>query len=442
MLDRQKYSIGVEVEEGRSRVDRALQFARPVPDESLDAIVAILDLVRRGRAHSRSEIIDKTGLSRAIVTQRVSELLARGFLSEAVAPSTGGRPPRQLAFRSDAGFVQVADVGATSVDVAVADSTGTILGHYGEPADVAAGPTVVLRRVEELFDTVLETVRPPGRLWGVGIGVPGPVEFSTARPVSPPIMPGWDRYPVREHFTERYGAPVWVDNDVNVMALGEWRAGVARGHPNVIFVKVGTGIGSGIISDGVMHRGAQGSAGDVGHIQVLDDASVVCRCGKPGCLEAVAGGGAIGRDGDALAHSGESLRLAEMLAQRSAISAEDVSRAAGMGDPRARELLQRSGRLVGQMLAGLVNFFNPSLIVIGGGVANAGDTYLAAIRGVIYERSMPLATRDLLVQLSSLGSLAGVTGAAAMVLDQLFSQEHLARWIDTGRPDVLALEAA
>ncbi len=109
----------------------------------------------------------------------------------------------------------------------------------------------------------------PGRLWGIGIGVPGPVEFGSGRPISPPIMPGWDGYPIRERFAARYGAPVWVDNDVNLLALGEWRSGVAAGHDNVVVVKVGTGIGAGIISDGRLHRGAQGSAGDVGHIQVV-----------------------------------------------------------------------------------------------------------------------------------------------------------------------------
>ena len=134
----------------------------------------------------------------------------------------------------------------------------------------------------------------PGELWGGGIGVPGPVEFRTGRPISPPIMPGWDGYPIRARFAARYGVPVWIDNDVNVLALGEWRSGVAVGHDNVVVVKIGTGIGAGIISDGRLHRGAQGSAGDVGHIQVVDDAKVICRCGNVGCLEALAGGAAHG----------------------------------------------------------------------------------------------------------------------------------------------------
>ena len=139
---------------------------------------------------------------------------------------------------------------------------------------------------------------------------------ATGRPISPPIMPGWDGYPVRERLADRYDAPVWVDNDVNVLAVGEWRSGVAAGYDNVVVVKVGTGIGAGIIVDGRLHRGAQGSAGDVGHIQVSEDRDVICRCGNVGCLEALAGGAAIARDGEAAAREGRSLRLREALDRR------------------------------------------------------------------------------------------------------------------------------
>ena len=408
----------------------------PLPDETLDALVAVLDEIRLGRARSRADLVMGTGLSRGIVAQRVGELLDRGLITEGdPGPSTGGRPPRQLAFRGDAGHLLVADLGATSIDVAVTTLDGRILAHIDEPADIASGPEVVLDRVDELFDDLRTPRRRlPGRLWGIGIGVPGPVEFRAGRPISPSIMPGWDGYPVRERFAARYGAPVWVDNDVNVLALGEWRSGVAAGHENVIVVKIGTGIGAGIISDGRLHRGAQGSAGDVGHIHVSDDRSVVCRCGNTGCLEAHAGGEPIGRDGEVAARSGASPRLAAVLDARGSVTAEDVARAASFGDPVAVELLQAAGRRVGLMLASVVNFFNPSLVVIGGGVALSGDVLLAAIREVVYGRGLPLATRDLLVQRSSLGSLAGVIGASAMVVDQLFARESLARWVEAGAP--------
>jgi glucokinase-like ROK family protein len=409
----------------------------PLPDEALDALVLVLDEIRLGRSRSRSELVERTGLGRAIVARRVGELVERGLAVEGdPGPSTGGRPPRQLAFRADAGHLLVADLGATSVDVALTTLDGRILGHRDEPAEIEAGPEAGLGRVEELFDQLVTTTHAvPGRLWGIGIAVPGPVEFATGRPISPPIMPGWDGYPIRERFAARHGAPVWVDNDVNVLALGESRSGVAAGHDDVVVVKIGTGIGAGIISGGRLHRGAQGSAGDVGHIQVSDDPAVICRCGNVGCLEALAGGAALGWGGEEAARDGRSVRLRTALDQRGRVTAEDVARAASSGDPVAVAMLQVAGRRVGSMLASVVNFFNPSLIVIGGGVANSPDQLLASIRETVYRRSLPLATRDLLIQRSSLGGLAGVIGASSMVVDELFSRHAIAQWLAAGEPD-------
>jgi glucokinase-like ROK family protein len=403
--------------------------AQWVPARGIEPLGAVLEAVRLGHGTSRAEIARHTGLSRGVVAQRLSDLIGLGLVVDAeIAESTGGRPPRRPRFNGEAGTLLVADIGATSIDVAITDLAGTILASRAEEADVAEGPDILLSRVEELFEEVLaEAARGEAAApWGIGVGVPGPVEFATGRPVSPPIMPGWNGYPVRDRFVERFGVPVWVDNDVNIMALGEWRSGAARYHANVVFVKIGTGIGAGVISDGYLHRGARGSAGDVGHIQVTDDRSVVCRCGNVGCLEALAGGHALARDAEAAAVDGRSPVLAEILANGGQLSARDLADGATRGDAVCQELLQRSGLLVGAMLASVVNFFNPSLIVIGGGVASAGDQLLAAVREAVYRRSLPLATRDLLILPSALGGRTGTIGAAAMVADELFSPAHLA----------------
>jgi predicted NBD/HSP70 family sugar kinase len=214
---------------------------------------------------------------------------------------------------------------------------------------------------------------------------------------------------------------------VNIRALGEWRRGIARGHDNVVWIKVGTGIGAGIISNGVIHRGADGAAGDVGHVPVVDE-GVVCRCGNIGCLEALAGGAALARDAEMAARSGRSEWLAAALERDGSLSAAAVALGASHGDATCVELLQRSGRLVGHMLATVVNLFNPSLIVIGGGVSHAGNLFLATIRETVYRRSLPLATRGLQIEPSTLGEDAGVIGAATMVADELF---------DRGRPGPL-----
>jgi glucokinase-like ROK family protein len=407
------------------------------PDQ-LDGLVTLLDLIRSGEARTRPELARRADLGRTVVTQRLGQLLASGLVAEGpLGPSTGGRAPRQLRFRADAGVVLVAELGATSITAGVTDLAGELLGHRSRTWDIAAGPDATLARVEALFDGLLAE-GPSAPVWGVGVGVPGPVEFASGRPMAPPIMPGWDGHPVRDRLAARYDAPVWVDNDVNMMALGEVRSGLARHVDDLIYVKIGTGIGAGLVSGGRLHRGAQGCAGDIGHISlggsVPEAADVVCRCGNTGCLEALAGGGALARDATAAAAGGRSPVLAARLAEAGVLDAHDVVRAAEFGDPVAVELLQRAGAIVGETLAALVNFFNPSMILLGGRVGASGNLLLASIRQAVYRRSLPLATRDLQVGLSPLSDRVGLRGAAFMVVDELFSRERLGRWITEGSP--------
>lgn len=405
--------------------------------DDLDALVAVLSPIRTGAARTRPELARHTGLGRTVVTQRVQRLLDAGVVEEAgLGPSTGGRQPRELRLRADAGHVLVADVGATSIAVGLTDLSGRILDRHEEPAEVSDGPEAVLSRIETLLDALLTARATAATVAGVGVGLPGPVEFATGRPIAPPIMPGWDEYPVRPRLAARYGAPVWVDNDVNLMALGELRAGPAHGERDLVFVKIGTGIGAGLVSGGALHRGAQGCAGDVGHVAVTDAPEVVCRCGNVGCLEALAGGAAIGRRGHAAALEGRSPFLAGVLEAGEPVDARAVARAAAHGDAAALELLVEAGRLVGRTLATIVNLLNPSLVVVGGGVAGSGDALLAAIRQVVYSRSLPLATRHLRVVRSELGDSAALLGAAHMVVDELFSRERLGSWIDGGLPAI------
>jgi glucokinase-like ROK family protein len=408
----------------------------PVSTDQLDGLVTVLHLVRSGQARTRPELARLSGMGRGAVTQRVAELMDSGLLAESeLGRSTGGRPPRELAVRAEAGLILVAPLGATHLAAGVTDLTGRVLDFVAEPGDIAAGPDATLARVEQLFDQLLSrSTVPEAPIYGIGVGLPGPVEFASGTPVSPPIMPGWDGYPVRARLSERHDVPVWVDNDVNLMALGELRVGAARNQQDVLYVKVGTGIGAGLISSGRLHRGTQGAAGDIGHARVDAASGVVCRCGNVGCLEALAGGAALSRDGTTAATEGRSEFLARVLASGQTIAAADVAAAAEHGDPVAVELLSRSGQLVGETVATLVNFFNPSLVLLGGGVALAGDMILASVREAVYRRSLPLATRELRIERSTLAPDPALSGAAHMVLDELFSRQRLGRWLPVGSP--------
>jgi glucokinase-like ROK family protein len=407
-----------------------------VPHDQLQSLVTVLDGVRLGSAQTRPELVRVTGLGRGLVAQRVNELLSWGILVEnGLGVSAGGRAPRTLRFNADAGRLLVANLGVTSITAGIANLAGTIIARHHEPHDIAVGPEATLRRLEEVFDGLLAASpqdAPP--LWGIGCGLPGPVEFATGRPIAPPVMPGWDHYPVSNRLAERYQAPTWVDNDVNLMAIGELRAGQAQGARNVVFVKIGGEVGAGIICAGRLHRGEQGAAGDVGHVAVVDDKSILCRCGNTGCLEALAGGHALGLQARRAALDGSSPWLAARLAEGTALTSAHVTEGASHGDPACVELVVSAGYLVGGVLATVVNFYNPSLLVIGGSVAEAGDRLLATIRQIIYSRSLPLATRELRIVRCLLGPDVGTIGAAFMVIDELFAPATLAQWIAVGTP--------
>ena len=372
----------------------------------------LLQLMLDGTPRTRAELIRMTGLARSTVGARVDALLAAGLLTPSgEAASTGGRPPARLAFNPDAGVVIGADLGATHALVALTDLRGRVLAEKALRLDIATGPEPVLDRVARAGRSLLSAAgRTRDDLAGVGIGVPGPVEHSTGRPVLPPIMPGWDHYDVPGHISRALGGPVLVDNDVNLMALGE-HATVYPDVQHLIFVKVATGIGAGIISSGRLHRGAQGAAGDLGHVAALNGGATPCTCGNVGCLEAIASGPAIVK----------ALRTQGIEASDSR-GLVDLVRA---GDVTAAHAVRQAGRDIGEVLATCVSMLNPSVIVVGGLLAQSAESLLAGIREVVYGRSLPLATGDLQIVASRTGGQAGVIGAATMVVQHVLSADQV-----------------
>jgi glucokinase-like ROK family protein len=378
----------------------------------------LLRLLRDEGPRSRAELGELAGMARSKLEAELVRLKQVGLVQEGgKAASRGGRRSTLVELSSFLHFGGI-DLGATSIRVAIMNAELQVEAHVAEPMEIRRGPEQVLARAGELIEKL---ARDRGvQLTGIGVGVPGPVRFLDGMPVSPPIMPGWHEYPVRDLLARRFGCPVLVDNDVNVMAVGEHWGGVAKSVDNYLFVKIGTGIGCGIMIRGQVYRGIDGCAGDIGHINVDPDGPV-CACGNSGCLEATFGGAALVRDALAAARSGASPPLAERLAGKQAITPEDVGQCAAEGDPVAIGLIRDGGRRVGLVLAGLVSFFNPSMIVIGGGLAGLGHLLLAEIRGVVYRRSLPLATGNLPIVLSELGPSAGAVGAAVMISDHVFS---------------------
>jgi len=371
----------------------------------------IFQILRDGKPRTRSELATLTGLARSTVASRVDALLrVRLIAPVADAASTGGRPSRQFAFDGTRHAVLGVDIGATHVHLALKDLHGTTIADVYEEIAVAEGPDIILGWVIKNGKRLLKPHRDRLTLRAVGVGLPGPVEHTTGRPVDPPIMPGWARFDVPGVLSDAFGVPTYVDNDVNVMALGEhndYWPHVA----DLIFVKVATGVGAGVIIGGSIHRGVQGLAGDIGHIWVPEAEDLQCRCGSRGCLEAVAAGPAIAarlRAGGADIHD-----------------TADIVAAVRSGDVDAVREVREAGRIIGRVLTTCVSLINPAVIALGGPIANAGEHLLAGAREVIYTRATPLAAGNLQIVRSRGAQDAAVSGASAMAIQQVLAVESV-----------------
>jgi predicted NBD/HSP70 family sugar kinase len=329
-------------------------------------------------------------------------------------------------------------LGALHIHVGLSDLDGAIIDQTHRDWEIARGPAETLETTLAMVDELRQR-NDTAPIWGVAVGLPGPVDFATGRPVAPPIMPGWNGFDVRRRFEQHFDAPVWVDNDVNLLAYGE-RARRRDDDLDLIYCKIGSGIGAGLLSRGHVHRGANGAAGDIGHVRVADS-DVQCRCGKIGCLEAVAGGWALTRDAEAAIAAGATGQLARQSQEAIRPTPENISRAAENGDALAITLVQASARVVGEAIAALVNMFNPSVIVIGGAVASAGEVFLAEVRQRVYELSLPLATRDLSIVQSVDDVSEPLRGGVEMLKEQLFDVTF-PRWFAERQPPVSLTAAA
>jgi predicted NBD/HSP70 family sugar kinase len=369
----------------------------------------VLGLIRSGEAATRADIGRLTGLSRPAVALRVGELLEHGLVVEDTeGPSTGGRPPARLAFNAEGGVVLVASLGAGRTQIAMCDLAGRELARTELEIDVERGPDVVLPLLMDHWEGLLGDL-PMSAVRGVGMGVPATVEFAAGRTESARVMASWTGVVIPPIISARYPVPVFVDNDVNVIAMGEYRAVYAPGVDDLLFVKVSTRIGAGVIAGGGILRGALGAAGEIGHIPVRDGGGVLCRCGNVDCVDSVASGTAILRD----------LRARG----REVSSLADVVTLVRAGDAETMAVVRRAGRLLGEVIASAVNLLNPAVVVLGGDVTETFQPLVSAVREVVHRRSTALATRSLRVERTRLGPSAGIVGCALLVIDHILAPE-------------------
>jgi predicted NBD/HSP70 family sugar kinase len=371
----------------------------------------VLDLIRHGRASTRGEVLEVTGLSRMTVSQRLDALLAARMIVEGdTTEATGGRRRRSLIFNTAQSHAVAVAVDTTHTRIALTDLGGDVVAEDEIDVPVDNGPSVVLDRIATTLAALLDKHSVgPDRLCGVGLSLPGPIDPDSGRPSQPPILPGWDAYPVAEHLHAGLpDVPVLTANDADAAALGEYAAGFV-GVRSLCLVKVSTGIGTGIVINGRSYTGADGGAGDIGHVRVWPLSETRCQCGSQGCLAAVASGRAVAAE------------LTELgIAAASGRDVRDLLRA---GNVEAADLTQRAGRRIGEVMATVVCVINPQVVLIGGALASA--PLLAGIRETLYRVALPRATRHMTLQLGALGEDAAVAGLTRLVVDHEFSPEAI-----------------
>jgi predicted NBD/HSP70 family sugar kinase len=390
----------------------------PGPPSPLGGAVSagrLLLLVRDGSATTRRDLIRVTGLARSTVTQRVDALLAAGLMRESAGAADGrGRPAGTLAFDEGFGHILVAALQRDRATFAALDLGGRVLHSREQPIAVADGPDVVLTEVEAQLDALVPAagLDPAGTV-AVGLGVPGPVDVAVGRIMQPPVMPGWHDHPVRDRLAAHFDVPVFVENDANLMALGEQRVHWPEARA-LMLVTVDLGIGAGIVVDGRLYRGVDGGAGDLGHIR-MEGHEEHCACGATGCLAAVASGAALARKLDVG-------------------GVEDIRRLVQQGDAAAVSALRTAGRRAGEVLATVVSVLNPAILVLAGGIVHADEHFVTGVREVIYQRTLPRATRNLRMVTTRLDGSALLVGMARLVVDEVFAPAAVDAWLATHRP--------
>lgn len=309
------------------------------------------------------------------------------------------------------------DVGGTNVKIALVDKSGKIIYSNSVPTYAKMGYEYTVNNIKQAIkDLMKETNTTTKDIDGIGFDFPGQVDYKTGVVKLAPNIPGWVNVPIAQMIEEEFHIPTRIDNDVRCAALGEMKFGAGQGCENFVCITVGTGIGSGLVVNGQLVRGASNAAGEIGHIKLQMKDGLICGCGDTGCLEAYASGPSIVAMAQDYIKGGKSTKFREMAAAEGGeITPYMVAKAAEAGDPVAKRIFAIVGEYIGIGLTSVINLLNPEKVIIGGGVAEAGDLLLDPIRKTIKERAMVVAGSAVEIVPAQLGNSAGVIGASMLI---------------------------
>jgi predicted NBD/HSP70 family sugar kinase len=380
----------------------------------------VLKLIHGTGSISRAAIVRRTGLSATTVSALTALLLRSGLVREAgEGQSRGGRPPILLEFQYDHRHVLGIDIGASHVNSILMNLKGGIVAREKARFDSIGQPHLTIDLVHQQIRALMATKSlNSADILGMGVGVPAPLEGERLDRVSDMIMPAWKDFEFIAGFRDSLGVPVYLDNDANLGAIAEKWWGSGRGVADLAYIKLGTGVGSGLIINNEIYRGFGGTAGEIGHTTINADGPL-CRCGNRGCMESYVGIPAI------LAEVSQRQRMNGV--SDGPIRIDDVVRGAAT-DPVCRDVVQTAGRHLGIAIANLLNLFNPELILLGGDLVGAGEVLMDAVRAAAAERAISKASREATIALSSLKEDVVAIGAATLAIHNAFQPSRM-MWV-------------
>jgi predicted NBD/HSP70 family sugar kinase len=384
----------------------------------------LLELIRTRGPVSRAELARIGRLGMPAVTAAVERLIEEGLVQEVgPGPSTGGRRPSLVGLVPEAHCAVGLEVGTRTLTAVVTDLNAVVKRRVKISSEMAKGPEALMERVRENLGDVLQGYpNETGEVLGIGMALPAPVLEAeggyTGMLFNPPSYPGFDEFDIGDLVEQEFGVPVLLDNDANAAALGEHLYGAGRGVQDMFYLIVHRGVGGAAIVGGILYRGAQGGAGEIGQA-LVDLEGPRCGCGRYGCLEAFAGRAAIARRAERALKLAGGTKMTGHDPDR--VTAEDVIEAGLGGDELARRILKETGEYLGLGISTVVNLFNPELVVVGGSTMKAGSLVLAPAISVVRRRAMPGLAERVRIVAGELGEDAGAVGAAALVLRTLFA---------------------
>lgn len=388
------------------------------------AVNTILNIINNYGPISQTRMFELSGYSRAMISITCEQLVSEGFIVIDKTKTTNKRKNVEYKLNIDLGYVIGIAIGGTSCRIGIFNILGEPLEIVRYIVDLLRGPEAILKEIDEKIAYLYKKHGKGKSIVGIGMAIPSPVKFDEGYANYPAFMPGWHMFDLKKYFMDHYGCPAFIDNEVNTMALEEYQHRNNEKSHVLLCIKVGTGIGAGLVLNNKIYRGENGGGGNIGHIQIRN-ATEKCECGKTGCIEAIASGPAIIKKAIDMAKGDTNSILFKFYEKDGGLSLARIKEAADAGDRYALKIIKDAGESIGEIIGMLTMFLDPAEIVVAGQITQLGPNYLYYVRNTTQKIANPWIGHNFLIDFSKLPSSSAAIGAARLCIEELFSKNIL-----------------